>query len=240
MSTAFDETSAVYLNKIGVKIFKIPSGDITNYLLLKKIGSFKKEVFLSTGMSNLNEIEKAIKTLNKYGTKKSNITIMQCNTDYPTSLKDVNLNVLHTFKEYFKTSVGYSDHTLSLDLPSYAVAMGASVIEKHFTLDRNLKGPDHKASLTPFELEKMINKIRKINVFLGNYEKKPSKSEKKNMLIARKSIATLKDIKEGEVFSLKNITAKRPNTGLSPMLIPKLLGKKSKKNYKKDQIITNL
>lgn len=237
MSTPFDEESANFLHKIGMKIFKIPSGDITNYLLLKKIASFKKKVFLSTGMSNLDDIKNAIKTLNQFGTKESNITLMQCNTDYPTKEKDVNLNVLNTFKKKFKTSIGYSDHTLSIDLPSYAVSMGSSVIEKHFTLSRNLKGPDHKASLTPSELKKMIKKIRKTEVFLGSYEKKATTSEKKNMSIARKSIVASKYIKKGDLFSLFNLTCKRPGSGLSPMLIPKLIGKVSKKNYKQDQII---
>lgn len=237
MSTPFDEDAAVFLNKIGVSIFKIPSGEITNYLLLKKVASFKKEVFLSTGMANMDDIRNALKVLKKFGLKLSNITIMQCNTDYPTSLNDVNLNVLKTFKRHFRTSVGYSDHTLDIDLPSYAVAMGASVIEKHFTINRNLKGPDHKASLEPFELKQMINKIRKVEVCMGTYEKKPTSSEKKNMSIARKSIVASKNIKKGDVFSKFNITCKRPGKGLSPMLIPKLIGKLSKKNYKQDQII---
>ena len=239
MSTPFDEDSAVFLNKIGVSIFKIPSGDITNYLLLKKVASFKKEVFLSTGMANLKDIRNALKILKKFGLKMSNITIMQCNTDYPTSLDDVNLNVLNTFKRYFKTYVGYSDHTLDIDLPSYAVAMGASVIEKHFTINRNLKGPDHKASLMPLELKQMIDKIRKVEVSMGSHEKKPTFSEKKNMSIARKSIVAAKNIKKGDVFTSSNITCKRPGTGLSPMLIPKIIGKLSKKNYKQDQIIKN-
>lgn len=237
MSTPFDEESANFLHKIGMKIFKIPSGDITNYLLLKKIASFKKKVFLSTGMSNLKDIKNAIKTLNQFGTKISNITLMQCNTDYPTKEKDVNLNVLNTFKKKFKTSIGYSDHTLSIDLPSYAASMGSSVIEKHFTLSRNLKGPDHKASLTPLELKKMIKKIRKVEVFLGSDEKKATTSEKKNISIARKSIVAKKNIKKGDRFTLFNLTCKRPGTGLSPMLIPKLLGKVSKKEYTKDQMI---
>ena len=239
MSTAFDEESAVFLNKIGVSIFKIPSGDITNFLLLKKVASFKKEVFLSTGMSNLNDIKNALKVLKRFGLRTSKITIMQCNTDYPTLIKDVNLNVINTFKKYFKASVGYSDHTLDLDLPSCAVAMGASVIEKHFTINRNLKGPDHKASLMPLELKQMVDKIRKVEISLGSYEKKPTLREKKNMSIARKSIVASKNIKKGDIFSIFNITCKRPGTGLSPMLIPKLLGKVSKKNYKQDQLIKN-
>lgn len=239
MSTAFDEESAVFLNKIGVSIFKIPSGDITNFLLLKKVASFKKEVFLSTGMSNLNDIKNALKVLKRFGLRTSKITIMQCNTDYPTLIKDVNLNVINTFKKYFKASVGYSDHTLDLDLPSCAVAMGASVIEKHFTINRNLKGPDHKASLMPLELKQMVDKIRKVEISLGSYEKKPTLREKKNMSIARKSIVASKNIKKGDIFSIFNITCKRPGTGLSPMLIPKLLGKVSKKNYKRDQLIKN-
>jgi N,N'-diacetyllegionaminate synthase len=237
MSTPFDEDSAVFLNKIGISIFKIPSGDITNYLLLKKVASFKKEVFLSTGMANLKDIRNALKILKKFGLKMSNITIMQCNTDYPTSLDDVNLNVINTFKRYFKTYVGYSDHTLDIDLPSYAVAMGATVIEKHFTINRNLKGPDHKASLMPLELKQMIDKIRKVEVSMGSHKKKPTFSEKKNMLIARKSIVASKNIKKGDKFTSSNITCKRPGSGLSPMLIPKLLGKVSKKNYNQDQII---
>ena len=164
---------------------------------------------------------------------------MQCNTDYPTEIKDVNLNVLNTFKRLFKTSIGYSDHTLSLEIPSYAVAMGAKVIEKHFTLNRKMKGPDHKASLTPKELKKMIEKIRNVEIFLGNDEKKPTSSEKKNMSIARKSIVASKDICKGEIFTLKNITAKRPGTGMSPMFIPKIIGKKSKKKLQRRSINLN-
>ena len=238
MSTAFDESSAIFLNKIGMKIFKIPSGEITNYFLLKKIGSFKKEVLLSTGMANLSEIQDAVKVLLSSGTKLSQITILHCNTEYPTPMSDVNLNSLLYLKSKFNSNIGLSDHSLSVDIPSYAVAMGATVIEKHFTISRKLSGPDHKASLTPFELNKMIQKIKNVSIFLGSFDKKPSMSEKKNIKIARKSIVASRSIKLNEKFSHSNLTAKRPGSGISPMLFPKMLGKKSNKNYKKDDLIS--
>lgn len=238
MSTAFDEESAAFLNKLGMTIFKVPSGEITNYFLLKKIGSFKKEVLLSTGMSNISEIQDAVKVLLSSGTKLSQITILHCNTEYPTPMSDVNLNSLLYLKSKFNTNFGLSDHSLSTEVPSYAVAMGATVIEKHFTINRQLSGPDHKASLTPLELNKMIQKIRNVSIFLGYYDKKPSISEKKNIKIARKSIVASRSIKLNEKFSLSNLTAKRPGSGISPMQFPKILGKKSNKNYKKDDLIS--
>ena len=206
-------------------------------MLLKTIGSFKKEVILSTGMSNIQEIEDAIKILIKFGTKLNQITILHCNTEYPTPLSDINLNSLLYLKSKFNCNYGLSDHSLSIDVPSYAVAMGASIIEKHFTISRRLKGPDHKASLTPNELKKMIKKINDTLIILGKFNKKPSRSEKKNINIARKSIVASKNIQKNEKFSLENLTCKRPGTGISPMLIPKLIGKKSNKSYKTDEII---
>lgn len=237
LSSAFDVESLKYLKKLKLSIFKVPSGEITNYLYLKKLGSFNKKIFLSTGMSNLKEISLAVKTLIKFGTLKSNITLLQCNTEYPTPFKDANLKAILSLKKNFKLDVGYSDHTESIEASLAAVALGATVIEKHFTLSKRLKGPDHVASLEPKELKNLVTKIRNIEISLGDGKKKVSKSEKKNLKIVRKSIVAVKDIKKGEVFTEYNLTSKRPGNGLSPFLIKKLVGTKSTKNYTKDQQI---
>jgi len=219
LSTPFDVESARFLKDLGLEIFKIPSGEITNYPLLREIGSYKKKVVISTG------------------TKREDITVLHCNTEYPTPFEDVDLKAMLTIKEAFKVSVGYSDHTLGIEIPIAAVALGATVIEKHFTLDKNLPGPDHKASLEPNELKAMIKAIRNIEKALGNGIKKPSKSERKNIEIARKSIVAKRDIKKGEVFSEENITTKRPGTGISPMRWEEVIGKKAPKDFKKDELI---
>jgi N,N'-diacetyllegionaminate synthase len=237
LSSAFDVESLKYLKKLKLSIFKVPSGEITNYLYLKKLGSFNKKIFLSTGMSNLKEISLAIKTLIKFGTLKSNITLLQCNTEYPTPFKDANLKAILSLKKNFKLDVGYSDHTESIEASLAAVALGATVIEKHFTLSKRLEGPDHVASLEPKELKNLVTKIRNIEISLGDGKKKVSKSEKKNLKIVRKSIVAVKDIKKGEVFTEYNLTSKRPGNGLSPFLIKKLVGTKSTKSYTKDQQI---
>jgi len=237
LSTPFDIESARFLKDLGLEIFKIPSGEITNYPLLREIGSYGKKIILSTGMADLGEIENALDVLTEFGTKKENITVLHCNTEYPTPFEDVNLKAMLTIKETFKVNVGYSDHTLGIEVPIAAVALGARVIEKHFTLDKNLPGPDHKASLEPNELKAMVNAIRNIEKALGNGIKKPSKSEIKNIQIARKSIIAKKDIKAGEIFTEENITTKRPGTGITPMRWNEVIGKLARRDFKKDEEI---
>ena len=237
LSTPFDNESIEFLNNLGVEIFKIPSGEITNLPYLRKIGLLKKKVILSTGMSDLGEVEYALDILMKAGTKKENITILHANTEYPTPMEDVNLKAMQTIACAFGVKVGYSDHTLGIEVPIAAVAMGASVIEKHFTLDKNMVGPDHKASLEPYELETMVKAIRNIEKALGDGIKKPSKSESKNIEIARKSIVAKRDIKKGEKFTEENLTIKRPGNGINPMRWDEILGQISRKDYKEDELI---
>ncbi|EEP61156.1 N-acetylneuraminate synthase [Sulfurihydrogenibium yellowstonense] len=237
LSTPFDFESIDFLDDLGLEIFKIPSGEITNLPYLEKIGKLGKKVILSTGMADLGEIEDALDILTSCGTKKEDITILHCNTEYPTPYEDVNLLAMLTIKEALKVKVGYSDHTLGIEVPIAAVALGASVIEKHFTLDKNMEGPDHKASLEPHELKAMIDAIRNIEKSLGNGIKKPSKSELKNKDIARKSIVAKREIKKGEIFTEDNITVKRPGNGISPMRWYEVLGKVALKDYKEDELI---
>ena len=237
LSTAFDLKSIDFLKKFKMNFFKIPSGEITNLPYLSKIGKLKKKIIISTGMSTMKEIGKALKILIKNGTSKKNITVMQCNTEYPTPIEDVNLKAMYSIKNKFKVNVGYSDHTLGTDVSLWAVAMGAKIIEKHITLNKNFQGPDHKASITEKELKLMINKIKKIEIALGNGIKKPTQSEKKNIKIARNSLVASKKIKKGEKFTEKNLTVKRPGTGISPMKIKKILGKTAKKNFQYDDLI---
>lgn len=238
LSSAFDQESIDVLNNLGLTIFKIPSGEITNLSYLEHIGRLNKKIILSTGMANIAEIKDALNVLIKSGTKKKNITVLHANTEYPTPMKDVNLRAMLTVGKKFNTSYGYSDHTLGIEVDIAAVALGATCIEKHFTLDKNMEGPDHKASIEPEELKAMVRSIRNIEIALGDGVKKPSKSEKKNIDIVRKSLFASKHIKKGDFFTKQNLTAKRPGNGLSPFKLKKLLGKKSKKNYKKDQQIT--
>jgi N,N'-diacetyllegionaminate synthase len=237
LSTPFDFESIDFLNDLGLEIFKIPSGEITNLPYLEKIGKLGKKIILSTGMADLGEIEDALDILTSCGTKKEDITILHCNTEYPTPYEDVNLLAMLTIKEAFKVKVGYSDHTLGIEIPIAAVALGASVIEKHFTLDKNMEGPDHRASLEPYELKAMIDAIRNIEKSLGNGIKKTSKSEIKNRDIARKSIVAKREIKKGEIFTEDNITVKRPGNGISPMRWYEVLGKVASKDYKEDELI---
>jgi len=236
LSTPFDDDSIKFLDKL-VDIFKIPSGEITNVPYLRKIGKLQKKVILSTGMSNLCDIENALDTLIKVGTKKEDITILHANTMYPTPMEDVNLKAMLTIKEAFKCEVGYSDHTLGIEVPIAAVAMGASVIEKHFTLDKTMKGPDHKASLEPQELKNMVTFIRNIELALGDGIKKPSPSETPNMKIARKSIVAKKEIKKGEIFTEENLTVKRPGSGISPTRWDEIIGKVASRDYDMDELI---
>ncbi|KHD15805.1 N-acetylneuraminate synthase [Clostridium butyricum] len=235
LSTPFDNDSIEFLDSMEISIFKIPSGEITNYPYLKKIALLKKKVILSTGMSTLQEIRNAVKVLRDTGT--SDISILHCNTEYPTPIEDVNLNVINTLKEEFKLNVGYSDHTLGIEIPIAAAAIGADVIEKHFTLNRNMQGPDHKASLEPEELKNMIKSIRNIEKAMGSGKKEVSKSEAKNLNIARKSIVANCLIKKGEIFSESNLTCKRPGNGISPMRWNEIIGKAAERDFNEDELI---
>ena len=233
MSTAFDEKSLRLLVKYNLDYIKIPSGEITNYPLLKQISKLKKKILLSTGMATLAEIKQAIKALRK---KKKDIIILHCTSDYPANIKDLHLNFIKKLKK-FGYDVGYSDHSSSVITPSIAVTLGCKVVEKHFTLSKKLRGPDHKASLEPRELTEMISLIRETEKMLGLNDKIITKSEEKTKLLVRKSLVASNDIKKGEIFNKKNITTKRPGSGISPFKINKFLGKKSRKNFKKDQFI---
>ena len=238
LSTAFDIESANYLKNIGITLFKIPSGEITNYPLVKRIAEIAKEVIVSTGMCYMYEIENTIKILEKNGISKSKITILHCNTDYPTPMEDVNLLAMNSIKKQLKTKVGYSDHTAGIEVPIAAVTLGAQCIEKHFTLDKTLPGPDHIASLEPNELIQMVKSIRNIEKALGNGVKEPSDSEKKNINIVRKSIHIKEDLKKGSLISASNIIMKRPGNGISPMKYDEIIGKKTIHNLSKDQMLS--
>lgn len=235
LSTPFDLESIDFLHNLGMNIWKIPSGDITNLPYLIKIAKLNKKIILSTGISTMKEVESAINILEKNGS--GEITILHCTTEYPTPYEDVNLNAMMTMKKYFNLPIGYSDHTKGIEVPVAAVAMGAKIIEKHFTLDRNMEGPDHKASLEPDELKAMVSSIRNIEVALGNGEKKPAESEKKNMDVVRKSIVANCNIKKGEVFTEENLTVKRPGNGISPMKWFEVIGQISPRNFDEDELI---
>ena len=238
LSSPFDLESIDFLYQLGLEVFKIPSGEIVNLPYLRKIGGLKKKIILSTGMADIGEIEDALDVLIQAGTDRRNITVLHCNTEYPTPLEDVNLLAMRTIGEAFpENNIGYSDHTLGVEVPIAAAALGATVIEKHFTLDRNMEGPDHKASLEPDELKAMVCAIRNIEKALGNGIKKPSPSELKNKPIARRSIVAAKDIFKGEAFSEENLAVKRPGTGVSPMRWDEIVGKCASKDYKKDDLI---
>lgn len=237
LSTPFDHESIALLHRLQMPIFKIPSGEITNLPYLRQIGSLKKEVILSTGMANLKEVEEALVILVKAGTPKEQITVLHATTEYPCPMDEVNLKAMETIRKAFNVKVGYSDHTKGIEIPIAAVAMGACVIEKHFTLDKTLEGPDHKASLESAELIAMVNAIRNVEQALGNGVKKPSKSEEKNILIARKSIMTCKTIAKGEYFSEDNVTVKRPAGGMSPMQWDEIIGSVALKNYAEDELL---
>jgi|TARA_B110000211_G_scaffold228514_1_gene284855 N,N'-diacetyllegionaminate synthase len=237
MSSAFDINNLYYLKKLNLKYFKVPSGEITNIPYLEVLGKFNKKVILSTGMSSINEIEQAIKILKKNGTSKNKIVLMQCTSAYPAPNEEMNLKIINTFINRFKLKVGLSDHSLGTQAPIAAVSLGATLIEKHMTLDNNLQGPDHKASLNPMDFKLMVKNIRITEQMLGSKKKKITKTEKKNIKIVRKSIVALKKIKKNEKFSKLNITCKRPGTGISPVYYNKILGKKSIKNYNLDDLI---
>lgn len=235
MSTAFDFESIDFLNSLEMGTWKIPSGDITNLPYMIKIAKLNKPVILSTGMSTMDDIRRAIKALKDSGV--GELTVLHCTTEYPTPFTDVNLRAMLSIKDEFDVKVGYSDHTKGIEVPIAAVALGATVIEKHFTLDRNMEGPDHKASLEPYELKTMVDSIRHIELALGDGMKKPAESEKKNMAVARKSIIAMKDIKAGELFTEENLTVKRPGDGISPMRWFDVIGKVAPRDFDEDELI---
>jgi len=239
LSTPFDLESIDLLNRLGLRILKIPSGEITNLPYLRKIGALRKKLIISTGMADLGEIEDALDVLMRAGTVRENITVLHCNTEYPTPFEDVNLRAMLTIKAAFSgIQVGYSDHTPGIEVPIAAVALGARVIEKHFTLNRNMEGPDHRASLEPHELKSMVLAIRNIEKSMGSGLKKPSPSEFKNRKIVRKSVVASRDIVKGEILSLNNISVKRPGTGISPIYWDEIIGKMADRDFKADEFIS--
>lgn len=237
ISSPFDISSIRFLKKFNLDYIKIPSGEIDNYPYLKEIAFLKKKTILSTGMSTLNEISFALKTLLKFGLTKNKISILHCHTDYPSNVKDLNLNSIITIKKIFRLCTGYSDHSMGITAPIAAAALGSEIIEKHLTLDRKLSGPDHKASINPREFAQMVISVRHVEKMLGNGKKIPSKSELRNKLLVRKSIVASKKIFRGDKFTNFNITTKRPAKGKSPKLYANILGKISKRNYEKDEFI---
>lgn len=236
-STAFDMESIDFLHSLNMGLWKIPSGEITNYPYLKKIASFHEEVILSTGMCELSDIEAALNVLIDEGVKKEQITVLHCNTEYPTPYQDVNLKAMLEIGEKFGVKVGYSDHTQGIEVPIATVALGASVIEKHFTLDKTMEGPDHKASLEPEELKAMVSAIRHIEQALGSGHKIISESERKNIEIARKSIVAACPIKKGEALTEENLTVKRPGNGISPMRWNEVVGTTAIRDFEEEEMI---
>ena len=237
LSTAFDLESLHFLNLLRLPFFKIPSGEITNYPYLRQIAGYHKPVVLSTGMSTIGEIDDALNVLISFGLQRKKITILHCNTEYPTPYSDVNLLAMTSIGKIFGVNVGYSDHTQGIEIPVAAVVLGATVIEKHFTLDKNMEGPDHKASLEPRELYAMVHMIRNIEQAMGDGIKRPMSSEIKNKAIARKSIVAGQIIKKGQLFTEKNLSAKRPGDGISPMQWNTVIGEKASRDFDKDELI---
>ncbi len=235
LSTPFDLESIDFLNSIDMPFWKIPSGEVTNLPYLLALARTGKPVVMSTGMCEMAEIRAAVDLLQENGTKE--IRLLHCNTEYPTPYEDVNLRAMQTMRDAFGLEVGYSDHTRGIEVPVAAVALGATIIEKHFTLDRNMEGPDHRASLEPDELAAMVSAIRHIEKALGSGDKAPSPSEMKNINVARKSIVAQKEIKAGEMFTEENITVKRPGTGISPMKWFEVLGAKAPRDFHEDELI---
>ena len=237
LSSAFDHESIDLLAELNIPLYKIPSGEITNLPYLRHIGSMGKPIIMSTGMATLDEVRNALNILLEAGAQKNNITILHCNTEYPTPMEDVNLKAMLTIRDELGVNVGYSDHTLGIEISIAAVALGATVIEKHFTLDRTLPGPDHASSLEPQELKSMVSAIRNIEKAMGNGVKTPSPSEKKNISHVRKSIVAKKSIKKGQQFTEYNLTVKRPGTGISSMEWDEVIGKESQANFEPDDFI---
>lgn len=237
-STAFDFDSIEYLHSLKLGIWKIPSGEVTNYPFLKRVASFNEKTILSTGMCDMVDVRAAVDALYNNGLSKENLILLHCNTEYPTPFEDVNLKAMDALREEFGVEVGYSDHTKGIEVPIAAVALGATVIEKHFTLDRNMEGPDHKASLEPDELKAMVSAIRNIEKAVGgDGTKHVSESERKNIAIARKSIVAARYIKKGELFTEENLTVKRPGTGITPMRWEEVLGTKAIRDFVEDELI---
>lgn len=236
-STAFDIPSLDFLASLNFKYFKVPSGEITNLPYLRHMGAFGRPIILSSGMSTLDEIEAALIALEGAGTPRSIITVMHCSSDYPTLMADVNLSAMNTIRNSFGVNVGYSDHTLGIEVPIAAVALGASVIEKHLTLDKNLPGPDHQASMEPYDFAKMISAIRNIEKAIGSGIKAPHQREAKNIPIVRKSIVAATKILSGEIFTSQNITTKRPGTGISPMKWDEVIGRRALRDFNFDELI---
>ena len=238
LSSPFDLQSVELLSRFGMDFWKIPSGEITNLPYLRKIAATHKPVVMSTGMSSIEEVDLAIKVLLNSGVPSiDDITVLHCNTQYPTPMADVNLRAMLRMRDLFGVKVGYSDHTLGIEVPIAAVAMGASVVEKHFTLDRSMAGPDHKASLEPTELKAMVASIRNVEMALGNGEKSVSSSERENISVARKSIVAARPIKAGDVFSDSNLTVKRPGTGISPMRWDDVIGMVARRDFAEDELV---
>jgi N,N'-diacetyllegionaminate synthase len=237
-SAGFDIQSINYLVSLGAERFKIPSGEITNLPYLRHVGGFGKPVILSTGMATLGEIEASLEVLETAGIPRMQITVLHCSTEYPTPMQDVNLRAMCSIRDALGVAVGYSDHTAGIEVPIAAVALGATVIEKHFTLDRDLPGPDHKASLEPNEFAAMVRAIRNIEHALGDSIKRPSPSEAKNKPIARKSLVAAKQLRAGERFTPENVTAKRPGTGISPMRWDEVMGRVAARDFEVDELIT--
>ena len=235
LSTAFDLESIEFLTGLGCDIWKIPSGEITNYPYLVEIAKKHQPIILSTGMSDETEISQTVNVLKGNGADE--ITLLHCTTEYPTPYEDVNLKAMCTLRDRFNLKVGYSDHTKGIEVPIAAVALGAEIIEKHFTLDRAMEGPDHKASLEPNELKQMVKAIRNIEAALGSGVKEPAECEKKNIAIVRKSIVASKTIKKGDILTEKNITTKRPGNGISPMKWDEVLGTRAIRNFEEDELI---
>jgi N,N'-diacetyllegionaminate synthase len=237
LSTAFDHDSIDLLAELDISLYKIPSGEITNLPYLRHVGRMGKPVIMSTGMATMEEVRAAMKVLLEAGLSKKDLTILHCNTEYPTPLEDVNLTAMLAIRDELGVKVGYSDHTVGIEIPVAATALGACVIEKHFTLDRTLPGPDHAASLEPEELKHMVSAIRKIEKAMGDGIKKPSPSEEKNLPVVRKSIVAGRPIRKGELFTEENLMVKRPGRGLSPMEWDRMIGKEADREYQKDDFI---
>lgn len=236
LSSPFDMESIDFLDSLGVEFYKIPSGEITNFSYLREIARRNKPVIMSTGMADLGEVEDALDVLLSNGLDRDSITLLHCNTEYPTPYSDANLRAMLTLKAAFPgIRVGYSDHTCGIEVSVAAVALGAAVIEKHFTLDKNMPGPDHRTSLEPAEFELLVSSIRNVEQAMGSGIKKPTESERKNITVVRKSIVAARDIKKGEIFSEDNLTTKRPACGLSPMMWPQVIGRVARRDFRKDE-----
>ena len=237
VTTAFGLESLEFIRKLNLDFYKVPSGEITNLPYLRKIGAFKKPLILSSGMATLSEIEQALQVLESAGCPRNKVTVLQCTTEYPAPMRDVNLLAMRSIQEQLRVKIGYSDHTLGIEIPIAAVALGATIIEKHFTLDKSLPGPDHKASLTPSEFKRMVEGIRNIEEALGDGVKRLMPSEIGNRAVVRKSIVTSQPIKNGQFFTEENLTTKRPGTGVSPMEWDRIIGTKARRDFFEDELI---